>query len=68
MYNYTWDKWTNNDIARLGHKLPARIPISALVSGASATFNITLPLINDLRIQAPLPAATTLLAITARQP
>ncbi|VDB96820.1 unnamed protein product [Peniophora sp. CBMAI 1063] len=34
MYNYTWDKHAEGDYSQFGdHKIPARIPISALVSG-----------------------------------
>ncbi|VDB96819.1 unnamed protein product [Peniophora sp. CBMAI 1063] len=37
MYNYTWDKYTKRDYSTFGDKkIPARIPISALVSGPLA--------------------------------
>lgn len=38
MYNYTWDKYVEGDYSQFGdNKIPARIPISALVAGASDT-------------------------------
>ena len=34
MYNYTWDKHAPGDYSQFGeNKIPARIPISALVAG-----------------------------------
>ncbi|VDB89254.1 unnamed protein product [Peniophora sp. CBMAI 1063] len=37
MYNFTWDKHTDSDYSQFeDHKIPARIPISALVAGPLA--------------------------------
>ncbi|KZV76430.1 hypothetical protein PENSPDRAFT_622757 [Peniophora sp. CONT] len=37
MYNYTWDKYAKSDYSSFeGKKIPARIPISALVAGPMA--------------------------------
>lgn len=61
MYNYTWDKHAEGDYSQFGeNKIPARIPISALVSGAPfASYFLLWHSSTDLG-QDPLPATSIL--------